>query len=182
MNGVFMKKYFYPLILLNLIVLFFQVSAIDPIEKFFESLAQEGEKFVEKEAAKEKRKRHNRAVRILKKAQRKFGNDFECLNFGFDVSRKNCLNERTQKKQMNYANYFERIKELREKAENAEFDIDTTEPINSSLNAQDINRRMRHLQAEYIRFFGDKIHTERKSPDFINKKSKITRQDTTYHS
>jgi hypothetical protein len=119
---------------------------------------------IEKKAVRKKRKKHNQAIRIFTKAKRKYGDDFECIKRVFDGAKKECLESRVYKKSSNkYARYFEKIKEIRNKADKAEFEVDPNEKIDASLNVKEIIKQMRSLQAEFIRLFADRIHSDRRS-------------------
>lgn len=138
-------------------------SLFDKIDEVVETASKIANYFMKKEAAREKKRKHNQAVRILTKMSRKHAPDFECLNKTTDNAKTNCLAFNTGKKDVptSYATYFEQIKEHYEKTENAEFDLDENEKINPSLNAQKINEKMNLLQTEYKRLFRDKIRATR---------------------
>lgn len=168
------KLIFYSFIALNLITPSIR-SSNDEIDKFLGSLATQGEEFVAREAAREKRKRHNKAVRILKKAKRKYSADFECIERrAFDGSRKDCLASGASLQQSDHAHHFKKIKNLRDKVEDAEFSLDANEKIDSPLNAKEIIKQMQTLQAEFIRLFKQEIRDARRKSE--NDKSKRTQK------
>ncbi len=175
------KQLFSFLALLSLATFSIHSSVFDRLDEFMEAASKKGTEYLEKEFAREKKRKHNQAVRILTKINRKHTRDFECLNKTTDMSKRNCLAFNTHTKKENDPSiYFEQIKEHRKKTESAEFDLDENENTDPNLDAQIINEKMNRLQEEYKRLFNDVIHAtrskERKKSD---KKTTEIRQGRT---
>jgi hypothetical protein len=165
------KRFFYLLIFVLACFKATHCSIQDKAKEFFEKVMDACEVLAEialddfeETSQKEEQQKHGQAMKALKKLNRKYSDDFECLGYGFDGFAKKCLISTTKSKNkhkhLSQAEYFEKIKRHQEASENALINIQKDNEDDYQ-QAEKISKRMSELRSKYWRLLKEEIQRDR---------------------
>lgn len=165
------KRFFYLLIFVLACFKATHCSIEDKAKEFFgkvldacEVLAEIALDDLEEASQKEDQQKHDHAMKALRKLNRKYNEDFECIRYISDRTAKNCLNDliksKNKHKNLSRADYFEQIKKHQQTSENALNNVQKAKE-NDYQQAETVSKKMTKLRSEYWRLLKPEIQSDR---------------------